>query len=180
MIGLSATGATTRSSPAMRSLSVGNARSPCAGGCDPTQFTVRAPANTNARAFGGRTCKSISLVRPGHSGAASTLPPTQVGLARLAHCLMRNPGRPGFRGGEGRLPSHRDGGRGGGTTLAQCPWVTTLVLSKRCPPPSTSPRHALRARGEGSREASPAVVAKGSPRDLRCDRHRRHVHRPRG
>src|SRR5260370_41543169 len=43
-----------------------------------------------------------------------SLPPTQVGLARLAHYFLPNPGKPGFGCGEGgeRIEP------GGGTTLA--------------------------------------------------------------
>src|SRR4051812_49198074 len=76
---------------------------------------------------------------------AITLPPTQVGLARLAQLLVRNPGKPGFRGGEGRPGARSAGGRGGGTTLA---W------SKLRPPPLAPPRHALRARWEGKENLS--------------------------
>src|SRR5690349_8845066 len=57
---------------------------------------------------------------------------------------MRNPGRPGFRGGEGRPPERGEGGRGGVHPLAPCP---------AAPPPLTPPRHSLRSRGEGNRDA---------------------------
>src|SRR5712675_2393687 len=73
---------------------------------------------------------------------AATLPPTQVGPARLAHFSLRNPGKPGFRGGEGRPRERSERGRGGGPTLVRSKWR---------PPPPTPPRHALRARGEGRR-----------------------------
>src|SRR5690349_18907451 len=81
------------------------------------------------------------------SSSASTLPPTQVGLARLAHSSMPNSGKPEFGGGEGRPPSRSDGGRGGGTTVA---------LSKWRPPPPAPPRHSLRSRGEGRRSYAAA------------------------
>src|SRR5690349_6805000 len=66
---------------------------------------------------------------------------------------MRNPGKPGFRGGEGRTSSRSDDGRGGGTTLAHRSEIrrTMLARSKRRPPPPTPPRRSLRSRGEGRR-----------------------------
>src|SRR5580692_759588 len=79
---------------------------------------------------------------------AATLPPTQVALARLVHSLMRNPGKPGFRGGEGRAKRRRRGARGGGTKLALNSW----------PPPTPGPPPplaTLAGGGEHLRSASP-------------------------
>src|SRR2546423_12938573 len=50
---------------------------------------------------------------------SATLPPTQVGLSRLAHRYLRNPGKPGFRGGGGAAGGRSGRGRGGGG--ARCP-----------------------------------------------------------
>src|SRR5215468_2633031 len=60
MIGLSATGATTRSSPRIISLSVGKNSLPCVP-CGPAQFTVTPSTNTNARENGMETLIVVAI-----------------------------------------------------------------------------------------------------------------------
>src|SRR5215472_9284632 len=60
MIGLSATGATTRSSPRIISLSVGKNSFPCVP-CGPAQFTVTPSTNTNARENGMETLIVVAI-----------------------------------------------------------------------------------------------------------------------
>src|SRR5215471_14645406 len=61
MIGLSATGATTRSSPRIISLSVGKNSLPCVPRCGPAQFTVTPSTNTNARENGMETLIVVAI-----------------------------------------------------------------------------------------------------------------------
>src|SRR6266850_3381021 len=60
---------------------------------------------------------------------------------------MRNPGKPGFRGGEGRLRERSERRRGGGTTLAPC----------LRPPPTPDPSPPLASlAGGGEQQRLPA------------------------
>src|SRR5437588_390904 len=83
---------------------------------------------------------------------SATLPPTQVGLARLAHRYLRNPGKPGFRGGEGRPGERSERGRGGGATLAPCLSLKPHACSEQAAPPTPDPSPPLASLAGGGEQ----------------------------